>query len=141
MTRRLFSAFSSFTFFGLLSVSMTVAAETHKVRIQVPFDFQMNGVAMPAGQYIFEAIPHRGLLYLTAPDGGRHAAITMPLGNPSSSKPPQIVFERVGSRYRLAEVWLSGGGVGGGLQRTRAEKEHAARFGKGDFVAFAFKGR
>lgn len=139
MTRRIFSSLGTFTLLGCLAASMTAAAEGHKVRVHVPFDFQMNGAAMPAGQYHFETPANGAMIYLTAPDGGRHAAITMPLGNPGYPKAPQVVFEKLGDRYRLSEVWVSGATTGGGLPRTKAEKEYARQFGKGSTVALALK--
>lgn len=141
MTRRIFSSLGTFALFGCLAASMTASAENHKVRVHVPFDFQMHGLAMPAGQYYFETPVNGGMIYLTAPDGNRHATITMPLGNPSNPKPPQVVFERLGDRYRLSEVWVTGATTGSGVPRTKAEKEYAKQFGKGSQVALALRAK
>lgn len=139
MTRRIFSSLTSFVFAGCLAASLTAAAANHKVRVHVPFDFQVNGTAMPAGQYHFEVPAGGAMLLLTGPDGTRHASIAMPLGNPNNPKPAQVVFERLGDRYRLAEVWMNGASAGSGVPRTKAEREYAKQFGKGSFVALALK--
>ena len=139
MTRRLFGSFSAIALLACLTVALptNAGAQTNKMRAAVPFDFQVNGMAMPAGQYIFESSINGGIIYLTTPEGVRHAAITLPLGNPNNPKKPQVVFERLGERYRLSEIWVNGGGAGSGLRQTKAEKEYASRHGKGSLVALS----
>jgi hypothetical protein len=139
MTRRLFSSFGSIALLACLTLGLSISAsaEHAKVRVHVPFDFQVNGMAMPAGQYYFEAPVGSGMVFVTMPSGERHATIALPLGNPATPKSPQVVFERLGDRYRLCEVWLNGATVGSGLRRTKAEKEYARQFGKGSLVALS----
>ncbi len=143
MTRRLFGSFGSIALLACLAVGLSgsAAAQTSKVRVHVPFDFQVNGMAMPAGQYGFEAQVGGGMIFVTTPSGERHAAISLPLGNPASPKSPQVVFERLGERYRLCEVWLNGSSAGSGLRRTKAENEYAKRSGKGSLVALSLTSR
>lgn len=143
MTRRFLNSLSAFALVGCLTAALSgsAAAQNNKVRVHVPFDFQVNGTAMSAGQYYFEAPISGGMLFVSTPGGERHAVISMPLGNPTDSKAPQIVFERLGDRYRLAEVWLGGTTAGGGVKRTKAESEYAKQFGKGALVALSFRGK
>ena len=96
MTRRLFGSFGAIALLACLTVALprNASAQTNRMRVTVPFDFQVSGEAMPAGQYIFESPVNGGMVYLTAPSGARHAAIGMPVGNPSNPKKPQVVFER-----------------------------------------------
>jgi hypothetical protein len=141
MTRRFLSSLGSIALLGCLTVALPGAAlaQNNKVRVHVPFDFQVSGMAMSAGQYYFESPISGGMVYLTAPDGDRHAVISMPIGNPSNPKSPQVVFERLGDRYRLAEVWLTGLGPGNGLRRTKSENEYAKQNGKGSLVALSLR--
>ncbi len=141
MTRRLFGSFGAIALLACLTIALPsdASAQTNRVRVHVPFDFQVNGTAMSAGQYIFESPLGGGMIYLTSSAGARHAAIGLPLGNPSNPKKPQVVFERLGDRYRLSEVWLNGAGTGSGLKKTKAEKEYAKQHGTGSLVALSIK--
>ena len=141
MTRRIFGSFSAIALFACLTVALPnyAHAQNKTVRVHVPFDFQVSGIAMSAGQYMFESPISGGMVYVTTPSGDRHAAITMPLGNPANPKEPQVVFERMGDKYRLCEVWLNGASTGGGLKKTKAEQEYAKQHGKGTLVALSIR--
>jgi hypothetical protein len=142
MTRRLFGSLGAIPLLACLTMALSseASAQTNRVRVHVPFDFQVSGEAMSAGQYIFESPINGGIIYLTANStGARHAVLGMPIGNPSNPRKPQVVFERLGDRYRLAEVWLNGAGAGSGLKQTKAEKEYAKQNGSGSLVALSFK--
>lgn len=96
---------------------------------QIPFAFEVGGVSMPAGKYLFASNPFSGTLIVTDPSGRNRAWLTLPLGNPGGYSEPRVVFERHGSSFRMSQVWLSTSGLGAGLPASKSS-DRAARRGE-----------
>ena len=142
MTRSFFDSFATIAVLACLAIGVPLdcSAQGKQVSVHVPFDFQISGTPMSAGRYIFESPINGGMIYLTSVETGeRYASIGMPVGNPSDSRSPQVVFERIGEKYRLSEVWLNSGATGCGIQPTKAEKQYAKQFGRGNMIALSIR--
>lgn len=106
---RILAAFALIFVFSFGMVAYAAAIQTPAT---VPFDFEVGGVKMPAGKYVFHSHLPGGVLTVMSPEGNQHAVLGTPIGNPNSFEAPKLVFQYDGVTYRLAEVWL-GGGFGG----------------------------
>lgn len=107
------------------------------IRVTVPFAFEAGDRSLPAGAYEIEHRSANGMLIVTEPSGERHALVTFATGDPANPKSPRLVFEKMGSTYRLAEVWVTGAGAGAGVAPTKAQKMLIARAAKRERVEIA----
>jgi hypothetical protein len=104
----------------LIAAAAPVAASHTLSRANIPFDFVLNGKAMPAGTYQFQSGEWKGLMSVFDREGRRHMLPVMPLGSPGVLQNPRVVFERAGATYRLSEIWFSNGIAGrASLPRTK----------------------
>jgi hypothetical protein len=103
--------------------SSAQAFAQHTVKVEVPFAFQSDNKAMPAGTYRID-MPSTHLMLI---NGGTSAstrfAITEPDERAKTLNVSKVVFRRYGDRYFLHEVWLAGETTGHQCITTKAEKQ------------------
>ena len=120
-TNRLISTFGALALVVCLAGALPAFAnQMAPIRVTVPFAFEAGDHAMPSGSYYIEHRSANATLIITAPDGHRHALLTLPAGDPANPKSPRLIFEKAGDSYRLAEVWVSGG-AGAGIPATKSQ--------------------
>jgi len=112
---------------GLL-LAAPALAQTASMKVNVPFDFIVNGKTLPAGEYKVD-----GLSTSTGTIAIRNTETTaklMTLTNGCESieaaDASKLVFHRYGGQYFLAQVWSAGSSEGRELPRSRAERELAS---------------
>jgi len=112
---------------GLSAVlgTATLLAQTES-KANIPFDFQMTGQTLPAGQYIVKLTnDNRMLVFRNVATG--HSSIAQAYPNKSGMpEVPKLVFLHTGDRYNLETAWFAG--VSGGYcppqgKRDRADSE------------------
>lgn len=114
---------------ALTPVSVTVSASEATCRI--PFSFTVNGKALPPGFYTLST-QGAGLIVRGLTSG---AIVMSQAIDSKKDEGAKLVFEKLGDRYTLREVWM-GGNVGRELPRSRADRErHAAAKGHVERVA------
>ena len=75
------------------------------VTASVPFDFQVDGTAMPAGDYTISTEADSMVVSLRSRDG--HAmkfVLTTPAAEADPRQPPELVFLHDGDQYRLDRI-------------------------------------
>ena len=87
---------------------MTAPAFGASARVNVPFAFEVSSVSLPAGSYVLETSDNGAILYVSNPGQERHAVLVKPERASKDPSEAKLVFERVGSTYRLAEVQMTG---------------------------------
>ncbi len=114
-------------FFAVLSCS-GLYAQTTILQAEIPFDFQIRDVQMPAGAYTINS--SAGLVALHCNDG-RHAIMALGLRSSRKESPNTglLEFHRYGDSYFLAEVWTPYSRDGLAFPKTSKEKELASRSG------------
>jgi hypothetical protein len=94
-------------FAGSTAFAQTAAARTAVVKVDFPF--LVKGQEMPAGSYTFQIDNNE---ILVRAQGGPGQGAIMPvltrLGRHDKDADPELVFDRVGGKYLLSEVWLPG---------------------------------
>jgi len=109
---------------GLTAVigSATLFAQTAS-KANIPFDFQMTGKTLPAGQYIVKLTDnHQMLVFQNVATG--HS--TMTLVNQSKSgtlEEPILTFRHSGERYKLESAWFAG--IEGGYSTLQGKRDRA----------------
>jgi len=83
-------------------------AEGRKLRAQIPLPFQAGGRTLPPGQYEFELLAHRSLLFIAGAGGMRLALVTVPEEPSSDRQDSHLVFECPETGCRLAGVSAAG---------------------------------
>ena len=110
--------------FGLTAVlgSATLIAETAS-KANIPFDFQITGKTVPAGEYIVNlAADHRMLVFQNVANGHSVMALVMPskAGTPET---PKLIFRHKGERYTLESAWFAG--VNGSYDTLKGKGDRA----------------
>jgi hypothetical protein len=107
--------------------SSAAIAQTTALRsavVKVDFSFVVNGGDLPAGAYLFQIENDQLLVRSQAgPGKGATAPILTRLGRHDKDAEPEIVFDKVGGKYLLSEVWLAGED-GNLLLSTKEQHDH-----------------
>ena len=96
---------------------------TRRVEAKIPFEFVVSGKVLPDGAYVATR-GTSGLLTIRSLDGGNAvlAQATYARSN-TPRKEATMVFDRVGDRYFLTQIWEPGNNAGVQLPRSKMEKE------------------
>lgn len=120
MRRRLFAVASLF----VLSLgAVAVYAQRSRATVQIPFAFTAAANDLPAGTYYIGTDPANPSLIIIRSDKGDHKAmcpVITRLGASESPK-PRVVFDKVGEKRILSEIYLPGAD---GFQLAGAASEH-----------------
>lgn len=80
--------------------------------VNVPFDFTANNTQMPAGRYVVSRITENALA-LQLENGAKSLfVLTFAAERDRANPAGELVFDRFGSRYFLAEVWTRNSNTG-----------------------------
>jgi hypothetical protein len=97
------------------------------VRAQVPFDFQVNGQLLPAGDYIIkrDSQEPKRLLILSSEQKLMVIINTIPHSLSKSPARTSLLFRSYGKQHFLAEVRVAGNEYGYALIKSKAERRLA----------------
>ena len=108
MRKRACIGFLAMSLYVTLAATATYAQSSVRVMAHIPFDFQVGGKSLPAGDYSVRQITHgpEGLL-VRSKDGSKGVIV---LSNGTQAKANQsdgarLDFHRYGDQYFLATVW------------------------------------
>jgi len=104
------------------------AAQTVRMKANVPFDFVVNGSTLPAGEYSIQSFgtaDGKTLLVKNADLTDKALVNSISVQSLRSAKETKLVFHRYGDRYFLAEVWTEGNDRGNELPKSSREVETA----------------
>jgi len=115
---------------ALLAVSLF--AQAPQVRAQIDFAFSVENKVMPAGTYDFIRDESASVFRVT--EGGKSEAVVQVQTRLASLMPgmpdkPEVVFDKIGDKYVLAEIWIPGED-GYAITMTKAKHEHKVVIGK-----------
>jgi hypothetical protein len=123
MKKRIAGTLSVLTVLGLLAVPL--AAQSHRLKADIPFEFTAGGKVMPAGEYeIVLRADLSGVTQLFATDARQGALVLgYNIGGGKDQETSRLTFNQYGNQYFLAEVWAQGLSSGLGFQKSRTERE------------------
>jgi hypothetical protein len=112
---------------ALLTVSAASMGQTSPADLvlDVPFDFVVEGQALPKGLYIVRAVDDSLVRIFKSQTNGLYAPTRGTL--PASSDGSKLVFHRYADTYFLSAVWVGGKQAGRELFPSCAEREFANR--------------
>lgn len=119
---------------ALVTLVVNVSGQSlDRFKVNVPFQFVLNGRTLPAGTYLVERTDpaRRNLLTIKKADGGViRAVITQRVEKDTPSSASSLVFiQREGKRY-LFQVWnvgaLSGGQIPLAFEKNRNDRQREA---------------
>jgi len=95
------------------------------IRINIPFDFNIRGKTLPAGDYEVKRINDEveSLEISNVKHSHDHAMFeTEPVDARKAPRHAELVFHRYGDEYFLSEIWTPGVGTGRELFMSRQER-------------------
>lgn len=112
---------------GLL-LAAPALAQTASMKVNVPFDFIVNGKTLPAGEYRVDGLSTSTstIAIRNTEQSAKLMALTNGCESTEAAEASKLVFHRYGGQYFLAQVWSAGSSEGRELPRSRAEREIAS---------------
>jgi len=96
-------------FGGLLTLAMSLSAETSLVNVNVPFAFSVGGKMLPAGQYTIGEATSGGFLLIRGNQPNTTALALAVNAGPSTNNHAGVTFSRRGGSVVLSTVEIPGG--------------------------------
>jgi hypothetical protein len=109
----------------LLTVASAHAQSAKSIVVTIPFDFNVAGKMLPAGEYIVRrATQNTSEGWQISLKDGRAGAfvLTMSIQAGAVNENSRLVFNRYDDQYFLSQVWTSGDSDGRGLVRSGKER-------------------
>jgi len=117
----------------LLVVSAGAQEPGTKIRVQIPFDFTVKGRTLPAGEYEVSRVMDEPIAILLRNRHDKHDEVvveTEPVIGRMTPKRDELIFNRYGDTYFLAEVFTAGEQTGEELYPTHKERELRSEMAK-----------
>lgn len=122
-----------FAMFGLLLALGVVSVQAQPgdlIEVKVPFDFQISGKTLPAGEYTVKRLSDKAM-QIRSGDGRVSAIAQAPtrvqaevIGKEAKAG---LVFHQYGEQYFLSQIWMTKDGDGQELNRTNDEGRAAGQ--------------
>ena len=123
-------ALKNFTVFSLLLMltAVSVAAQSERTKVIIPFSFIVGEKTFPAGEYTVE--PSRrdfDKVWLVQSKESDTSAFftTIPVRANQTQEEAKLIFRRYGDQYFLWQIWTPGGDTGRELVMPRLERQLA----------------
>ncbi len=111
----------------LAGMAPLYAQSSATVRFQIPFEFVVSDLTLPAGDYDVEYVAQSNLLSISSVSGKPTVmVITNPVSGNSSPAKSELIFNRYGAKYFLSQMWMSNSDRGRVIKKTAYESEVAA---------------
>jgi hypothetical protein len=96
-------------FGGLLTLAMSLSAETSLVNVNVPFAFSVGGKMLPAGQYTIGEATSGGVLLIRGNQPNSAALVLAVNAGQSTNNHAGVTFSRHGGSVVMSTVEIPGG--------------------------------
>jgi hypothetical protein len=103
-------------------------AQTHTLRVDVPFPFTAANQSLPAGQYLFTLHSERPLGFLTAANTSDGCIVSLAgyvRRSGGSLEKGMLRFAKYGSRYVLTGIWQPGQAEGQAVAGSRPPNDYS----------------
>jgi hypothetical protein len=92
-------------------------------KANIPFDFQITGQTLPAGQYTVKLAQDNRMLVFRNVETGRSNIVQAHPSKYGTPEQPKLVFLHKGDRYKLETAWFAG--VPGGYCPPQGKSDRA----------------
>jgi hypothetical protein len=129
MTKRLVLGLAAICVTG--AMTLPLAAESFRVKTEIPFAFTIHGKTLPAGEYVLNnnnGMAPAAVVFLT--DMATRATtmvLSQHVGDPDTHypRPGALIFHRYGDQYFLYQVWDGFSNDGFQIPQSRQERQAA----------------
>lgn len=125
MKKKLYSTFAMLSLTLLMAVVSVQAQTGGNLEVNIPFEFQIGGKTLPAGEYSVKRLTQNSVLVRSA-DGERSVIAQTPRAITAARKEKaaqeKLVFNQYGNQYFLSQVWMVRGSDGRELYKSDAEQ-------------------
>ncbi len=102
----------------------------------IPFEFSVGKTVVTAGHYEILQDSSRGTMAVRSfANGGAAVELAQPARSHSAGTESQLIFNKYGDRYFLAEIWRGGSSQGVQLIRSKRERGLARASGAHELAA------
>jgi hypothetical protein len=126
MKRYAFKVLALSSLLVLLVGGMVDAQAEPRIIANIPFAFIAGNKTLPAGEYTIDR-PNSNdpdLLFVRSTD--KHVSFFLNAQNVEARKTPnrtELVFNEIGDKYFLSQIWMAGEDTGCEIPKPRAERE------------------
>ena len=112
----------------IASAGVSLQAEEHHIKANIPFGFRAGQTPMPAGEYVIE---ENGALLVLREAGGKNVCTLLSFAaDAPKTGNAHVTFHRYGDTYFLNSIWDGSSGVGREVTQPRLERELARNRGR-----------
>ena len=128
MRNRALRTISALSLLFLLTAASAHAQSANNMVVTVPFDFDVSGRMLPAGEYVVRRATKNTdegwqVWQVLRIDGRAGAKVlTMSIQTGEVSEHSNLVFNRYDDHYFLSQIWMYGNSHGRGLSKSRGER-------------------
>ena len=115
------------SFVLLAGLGTAFSQASTEARFNIPFEFVVNDVTLPAGDYIVDYSARTSYLTVRNVDGRATAIVlTKPASGKAISAQYVLVFNRYGKKNFLSEMYSADNAIGRGIPKSAYEREVTA---------------
>lgn len=118
---------------GVAALAATSLCAQTKAVAKIPFDFTVQAVTLPAGDYTLQKLSTSGDTIQIVNNETRKSVLVMAPGamahDGKPTDPGKVIFHQYGDRYFLSEVWTPSG-LRGRVMPNKLERELTASNGE-----------
>src|ERR1051325_4337307 len=123
MKRHLFTTMAIAMFVATIAVTSARAQNAPSVSVSIPFDFEVAGKTLKAGDYQVRTEGSRSSLKIENRDTLNTMFVMIsPLQRAGIQDQSKLVFNRYGSQYFLSQVWIAGRSSGEEVRQSSTER-------------------
>lgn len=125
MKNSILHVIKAFSACAVLGVS-SLAAQSHNIVANVPFDFTVMNQHLSAGTYILTSENSLGPILIRGRENGASMfVLSVPASSGKVRDDAKLVFDRLGNQYFLRNIWYAGTNEGQELKVSKTERELA----------------
>lgn len=124
ISRSILSIFAGLVLLATLTAQSAAARTSSSLVVQIPFDFQVAGNRLPAGQYLIERstlFSAEGLSLRNVDKKHSAFVLTSTVKSNLRQSGSRLVFNRYKGQYFLSQYWTSGEASGRELIKSERE--------------------
>jgi hypothetical protein len=123
--------------FLLVGVS-SIPAQTKVLKAEIPFDFQVMGKTLPAGNYLIDRLEATLPALVLSRINENKRTVVMPMNlDVGQDDRAYLTFDRIGDAYFLRTIKTGYLAAGYQFPKSKSEREMTARVGRSETVEMA----
>ena len=130
MRKQLVKALTVSSFLIAIAIATVATAQaqspSHRLRVNVPFDFMLADKTYPAGEYVISRVAEysgdNAILIRSVIGHTSVMRLTSAVISLTPTEHAMLVFHRYGDQHFLVQIWPAGSSTGRALPKSRTER-------------------